>query len=71
MNEDVGALVVLDPRDKTPTNDGKHWRHGSTMATTDGITVTYTFRCAQTSILVNGNGTLVNPYIDSKRLKIF
>ncbi len=41
------------------------------MATTDGITVTYTFRCVRSSVLVNGDGTLVNPHIKSKRRKIF
>ena len=66
-----GTLIVLDPKDEQPDGDGRHWRHGSTMATTDGITVTYTFRCVQCSVLVHEDGTLVSPPISNKRRKLF
>ena len=66
-----GTLIVLDPQDERPNKSGKHWRHGSTMATKDGITVTYTFRCVQCSALVYEDGTLVNPEINKRRQKLF
>ena len=66
-----GTLIVLDPQDERPKNSGKHWRHGSTMATKDGITITYTFRCVQCSALVYEDGTLVNPKINERRQKLF
>ena len=63
-------LMILHGR-ALVDGDGRHWRHGSTMATTDGITVTYTFRCVQCSVLVHEDGTLVNPPISNKRRKLF
>ena len=66
-----GTLFVLDPRDETPDDTGNHWRHCSTMATEQGITFTFAFRCVQASVLVNPNGTLLDPKISNKRRKLF
>ncbi len=66
-----GTLFVLDPRDETPDRNGNHWRHCSTMATEEGITFTYAFRCVQASVLVNRDGTLANPDIGERRRKLF
>ena len=41
------------------------------MATEEGITFTFAFRCVQASVLVNPNGTLLDPKISNKRRKLF
>ena len=61
FRQNCGSLIVLDPRDEEPDEEGWHWRHKSDMQTRESITYSFTFRCVQRTEEVTITGNIKRP----------